>query len=546
MTHPIHPTIASRRSLADNTNSAIINCSAQMLRFFKMGYRLFGLFTLLGLGVLAPVNYSARPPVLNGTSIFQWEDSILPAISVDNVPNQSQYLRVHMAFTWIFSLLIIAYVVSFYRGYVLLKLQYDEHALRQTKMRKIEMRSVMVFGVPRELRDEVDLASYFEGLGLGHVENAVLCRNWSLLRNAIQKRAYFLSKLEQVSAYITRQRDARRRRSIFSWCFLNSWTSCRTQSLPQQVDRTDMMQRIYEIAEAEEEAMLERNTSFAQNSALDANVLEVLSRIDLVDPRFRPQHRIGLFGLSGPLVDSASYYAVKFHQWDRQVAQLRRVPERSAATAVGIVTFESPVSATVVSQTVVQRRPFACMIKMAPEPRDIYWPNLSSKAASSYTKVIRSLLVFVSLFMLIFFSTFVVSSIAGFIDLRRLAVYFPALGSILKDLPDTWTQFIQGVIPASLLTLWTSSLPTVLLYLSQAQGLEATSWIEISLLSKYFFYQLWNILFVTVFASTFVYDILPNPQKVIELLGQMMPKIRKLIMRCYDACVFCFCRATNV
>ena len=44
------------------------------------------------------------------------------------------------------------------------------------------MKTLMVFGVPRELRSETKLCKYFEGLGLGDVDTVVLCRNWSLLQ----------------------------------------------------------------------------------------------------------------------------------------------------------------------------------------------------------------------------------------------------------------------------------------------------------------------------------------------------------------------------
>jgi hypothetical protein len=161
---------------------------------------------------------------------------------------------------------------------------------------------------------------------------------------------------------------------------------------------------------------------------------------------------------------------------------------------------------------------------MAPEPRDLFWPNLAAYTANSFTKLLRGVFVMILTFLLISFSTFVVTSIAALIDLEQLAIIFPALGIILKDIPEAGVQFIQGVIPTILLSCWLAVLPSVLLMLCQMQGLEAVSWIENSLLSKYFFYILWNVLFVTVFARTLIYDVLQNPSKVISLLGSMLPK----------------------
>ena len=53
------------------------------------------------------------------------------------------------------------------------------------------------------------------------------------------------------------------------------------------------------------------------------------------------------------------------------------------------------------------------MAKIAPEPRDIYWPNLSSKTAdgnlfiqtAAWIKFLRNLFVIGSLFILVFSST---------------------------------------------------------------------------------------------------------------------------------------------
>ncbi|KAI8906749.1 hypothetical protein EDD86DRAFT_192935 [Gorgonomyces haynaldii] len=474
-----------------------------LLRFFKFGYRLFGLLSILCLGVLGPINFYSNPPKLDNVTGYYLEDVFLSAISVMNVPHQSPFLKVHLLFTWLISLITIAFLISFYRNFVALKLQYEEYCLRRTEMSKIELRSVMVFGIPLELRNEIDLATYFKTLGIGKVENVVLCRNWSLLQRAVANRAHYLKLLESV--YIQCQKPAFR---LFS-------------SSSSTYRRGEYLLSGHTRSPSDQSPFLQRRSLYEGE---DVIVQEILSRLDLADPQQRPSHRTGFMGLFGPKVDSALFYANKFSEWDQEVNRLRRQPEQSSATPVAFVTFESPESAALASQCILHRRPFSLMTKPAPEPRDIYWPNLSARGAQNYTKVVRSIFVLSSMFILVFSSTFIVSSIAGLIDLEQLAVVFPVFGSILKDLPVGWVQFIQGVIPAILLATWTSSLPSVLLILCQGQGLETISWIETSLLSKYFFYQLWNVLFVTVFARTLIYDILQNPASIIETLGQMLPK----------------------
>ncbi|KAI8901652.1 hypothetical protein BC833DRAFT_655373 [Globomyces pollinis-pini] len=463
-----------------------------LLRFFKLGYQFFFVLSLLGMGCLAPINYYSNEPVLPNSTWFKIEAVLLPALSIENVPQQSPLLKVILGFTWLISFIAYGFIMIYYRRFITLKLQYDEYALKRTQLSKIEMRTVMVFGIPQDLRSEVNLAVYFENLGIGKVDTVVLCRNWSLLQRAVEKRAYFLRQLELL------------------------YVKCKR--IPREYDSARNLNE-------------ERLPFVQRNDEHERLCSEILSHFSNISPLRRPKHRIGmvslfivgLFGLFGPLVDSVEFYCAEFKHWDKTVARIRKTPEKSKATAVALVTFESPISATIVSQSVTHSDPFSLMTRMAPEPRDIYWPNLSSKSAHTYTKLVRTLIVLSTLSFLVFSSTFVVSSIAGLIDLEQLAKYLPFLKGMIDNLPPTTVQLIQGVIPAILLATWNACLPSVLLILCQLQGLEAESWIQQSLLTKYFGYMFYNVIFVIPFSSV-AYEILLNPQNVIEQLGRMLPK----------------------
>ncbi|KAJ3029460.1 hypothetical protein HK097_005786, partial [Rhizophlyctis rosea] len=204
----------------------------------------------------------------------------------------------------------------------------------------------------------------------------------------------------------------------------------------------------------------------------------------MVDKAKRPRHRTGFMGLTGQWVDSADYYAAKFLEWDRAVTRLRKTPEMSAPTAVGFVTFESPESATLASQSVLHRRPYCCMARRAPEPRDIFWFNLSSRVADSSIKLFRTFTVQVIMVLLVFFSFVVITFIQGVAKPDKLIGVFPFIEAWLDSLGPGWTQFVKGVIPTVVTAAYTSSLPSVLILLSQIQGLEAYSWIDMSVLSK--------------------------------------------------------------
>jgi hypothetical protein len=446
-----------------------------------MGYQLFFILSFIGLGVLAPINYHANPPQFpTNATYFEFEAILLPALTIDNIKSKSEsgyILFILLTFVWINSLIALTFLFNFYRNFISLKLHYDEYALMRTKMSKVEMRTCFIVGVPKELRSEINLTVYIENLGVGKVESVVLVRNWSQLQEAVQKRAFYLEQLE----------------------------------------------RLYTLSEKMNPSGFATETngvSPIHHSDAEIIVREVELRYRNI---YRPFHYSGFLGMFGEKVDSVEFNCKEFLNWDSKVQRLRKTPESSSSTHVAFVTFHSPMSATLLSQCVIHSNTFSMICRMAPEPRDVFWPNLSSRSAHNYSKFFRTIIAAVIMILLVTSSTIVVSSLAALIDLEQLSKDFPFL-QFMRDIPPAWRQFVQGIIPPALLTLWNSLLPSVLLILCHLQGLEAESWIQVSLLSKYFYYQIWNVIIVIPLANTLVWKILVNPQKIIERLGEMLPK----------------------
>ena len=333
----------------------------------------------------------------------------------------------------------------------------------------------MVFGIPPNLRGEEELASYFSSLCLGNIETVVVCRTWTRLQRALRMRANFLDLLEEI-AYKYRHNLA----------------------------------------------LIPSNEFGGTRISLETGIEDFKQMFSRIDSNMRPQHRLGLIGC-GSMVDSIEYFCDQFLYWDQQCAAFRSSPEISASTGIAFITFETALSASLAAQAVLSSDPFCLMIKMAPEPRDLYWPNLSASSAKRYRKFVRNLIATGTMFLLITSSTFVVSSIATLVDLQQLGKLIPYLGNLISNLPVSWRHLIEGVIPASLLALWNASLPSILLLLCQFQGLEAESWIQGALLSKYFFYLIWNVIII-IPASRSVLTVIVNPKEIIERMGEMLPK----------------------
>jgi hypothetical protein len=290
--------------------------SLMLLRFLKMGYQLFFVLSIIGMGILAPANFLSNPANFSHKSWLQCERAFLLSISVDNVPENSKMLLIHLAFTWLNTFISIWFISSFFVSYMNIKHKYESLIMRRTHLQNVESRSIIVFGIPENLRNEVELAKYFSSLGIGSVENVVLCRNWSKIRTAVADRAFNLLKLEK--AYMD--------------CLEKEKRWVHNRSIPVY-NRGDFLH------------VFDSNESIFDRDPLIDVLLEILERLDSIDVSKRPTHKLGLWGLFGQSVDSALYYAKKFQEADALVQQLRHDPGKSTSKPVCIVTFDTPLSA---------------------------------------------------------------------------------------------------------------------------------------------------------------------------------------------------------
>ncbi|KAJ3388155.1 hypothetical protein HDU84_000235 [Entophlyctis sp. JEL0112] len=452
---------------------------------------------VLGLGVVMPTNYFSADPahvVPNKTAPFD-ELAALKALTIENVPYNSPYLRVHLLFTWLFSLFAYACLIAFYRTHVNLKHHYASNILKRTSLSKIEYRSIVLFNLPPDLQEEVDLASYFEGLELGHVESVVVCRQWYKLREAVRLRMYYLQQIER----------------LYAACMRNGWLKNASSLANHDVDEDGVYS-----ADADTAPLLDRRR-MSLSSITDAGIREIAARFNSMRPAKRPVHHTGFLGVFGKRVDSADFYIEKYLEADALVQELRLVPEDSPCTSVAFVTFDSPQSAVLASQIRIQKRPFACIAKMAPEPRDIYWPNLSSRAASASIKLFRNLLMN-TISILIFLSSILW---VAFSSVLPNWTKLPVLQVIFEQLSDGVKDFLQQVVPVKVKV----DLPP-LLVICQLQGFETVSWIEQAVFSKYYTHQIFNILLyiagLTIWRQ--LLDPSTSDKTPLDIVGDLMPK----------------------
>lgn len=258
-----------------------------------MGAKLFGLCGFFGTVVLLPISRM-------GGDLANSTDPQTPEEDEQAAVYSPSYLWVYLFFTYFFCFATFYFTFVNYRDYVRIR---REFLLRTAKT--LPARTILVTGIPPNLRSDRKLAEYFEQLGIGVVESVHIVRHVNRLLDYIKERAYYLQLLERAySRYWGNpcmdatydpdalMRDAEQDQSIraIDWCE-------NTDSLPMHAK-----------------------------------------------PRNRPKSKLGFLGLFGKSVDAIEYYTEQFNNIDSLVIRARKFG-KFLPTSVGFVTFEHSVSA---------------------------------------------------------------------------------------------------------------------------------------------------------------------------------------------------------
>ncbi|KAH7338447.1 DUF221-domain-containing protein [Rhizoctonia solani] len=471
--------------------------AAVLLGFFKMSFYLFSVCSLVAIGVIMPMNYS-----LNGKpsgdpddegewlSMFQLlttpPTNSVPLSSfvpkkpqerswLDLISDASSHLTVHLILTYMFTGLTLRFCARNYSRFVRARQLYSLELVHS-----IPARTVMCTRLPLHLRGERTLANYFENMNL-RVESVSICRAVNSLDALLAKRTDALLKLE------------------------NAWTDY--VGNPSIVESYDPSLNVRGDAVSSRVA----NEDGGESGGLPRLV---------VPHRPRPTLRPSLFGRK---VDALEWLENRFREADEAVRRKRRLG-KFEATDVAFVTFEEMASAQIASQVEHNLPSTHIRTAPAPEPRDIYWPNvtLSPKAT-----LFREALVLGFMGLLLSFWSVPVAGLASLLSYKEIKKVMPWLAKLI-DMDPRIQALVQNSLPSFSVTALNSLLPFLLEALSYLQGNKARSWAEYALLKKSIFSLLtYQRGFIFLLASTYwalVRDLANAPIKVPEKLAQALQR----------------------
>jgi len=195
-------------------------------------------------------------------------------------------------------------------------------------------------------------------------------------------------------------------------------------------------------------------------------------------------------------VDAIDYWEEKLRQLDMKIVNARK--KSYPAADLAFVTMDSTAASQMAIQALLGPVPGQLLTKAAPSPADVVWKNTykSRTVRRLRSWSITLLVTFLSLIWLI-----PVASVAWLVSLCAIKKLFPTFGSQLEQHEIT-KSLVQTNIPTLVVTLLNISVPFLYEYLSYRQGLISIGDVELSIVSKNFFFTFFNIFLVFAVSGT--------------------------------------------
>lgn len=439
----------------------ILILSPQFLAFFKLSIKLFSVLFFFAAVVLEPINRRYVP-----------DDGDIPAPDPDDPDRDNTwnydmgYLWAYLVFTYFFTLLTIHLTDK--ETFKVIRIRQDYLGTQST----ITDRTFKLSGMPQDLRDEDKIKELVERLEIGNVESVTLCRDWYELDNLVAERACILRKLEETWSVFLGQKSK--------------------MCIDERHQRLGVNNNV--IGDEDEETAVVDEEAGVGDSLLRGQGAGAHQWID----RPRPQTRIwyGLLRLQYKKTDAIDYYEEKLRRIDDKIRAARKKEYKPVDQA--FVTMDSIAACQMATQALIDPRPGQLLTKQAPAPSDVVWRNTY---ASRNSRRIRSWSITIFITVLSVVWLIPVATFAGLLSLCTIEKVFPDLAHFLNE-HDIMKALVQTGLPTAVVSLLNVAVPFFYDYLANNQGMLSQGDVELSIVSKNFFFTFFNIFLVfTVFGT---------------------------------------------
>lgn len=468
------------------------------LSFFRYAIRYLSITLFFALTVILPVNYQYTgecilPGWCPGNSTNRTNETTNAAygrawqipydVAVDDGKHgkggrkftpYGSYLWMYLIFAWFFTAIALYLLVDETKYIIRARQAY------LGTQNTVTDRTIRLSGIPHNLRSEEKLRAFVEDLGIGKVDSVLLCRDWRRLDRLIEDRMSCLRTLEEHYA-----------------AYLGHSKLKRSNSKPHRREPADDHDHDHETT-----ALLSHE--------------EIEQSRDALSHRPRPQYTIwyGFLRLQSKKVDAIDYFEEKLRRYDDKIAELRE--QEYAPTPLAFVTMESTAACQMAIQAKLDPVPGQLLASSAPPPADVVWRNTY---LSRNHRMVRSWTIMLLVGFLTIFWVVLLIPPATLISSAVTDKFFPGL-----DKPDAAEKhpiahpLVTTTLPTLYFTLLSVGVPYLYDWMSNQQGMTSQADVELSLVSKNFFFVFFNLFVVfTIFRSaTQFYDFYKQLQDILK------------------------------
>ncbi|KAL1956159.1 hypothetical protein VTO42DRAFT_7594 [Malbranchea cinnamomea] len=431
------------------------------LSFYTYAIKFFSFAFFFAVVIILPIHYT-----YTGRYGYPWDPKPGDGKKTETKTDPT-YLWMYVVFTYVFTGLALHLLIQ----------QTDKIIRRRQEylggQTSLTDRTIRLSGIPPELRSEEKIKDFVENLEIGKVDNVMLCRDWSELDDLMHSRKDALHRLEEAW---TKYLGYRYKKS-----------DGQTLPLVSTAPRGTRSGTSTGLGEDDERTRL-----LSQEEAAQAHVIE--------DGNHRPTIRLwygpGPFKLRYKTVDAIDYYEEKLRQLDQKIlaARAKEYPPMPLA----FVTMESIAACQMAVQAILDPSPMQLVVSLAPTPSGVVWRHtyLSRKQ-----RMIRGWSITLLIGLLTIFWSLLLVPLAYLLNLETIEKVIPRLADLLAEHPLA-KSLVQTSLPTITLSLLSITVPFLYSWLANMQGMTSQSDVELSLISKNFFFTFFNLFLVfTIFAT---------------------------------------------
>lgn len=457
----------------------------QFLSFFKMSTRLFATMAFFATTVLCPINVNynnltldlgyglggTKPPAqdlfdASGQSSL-WDLDVDPFKDKDgddvDLSRAKGWLWSYVIFTYFFVVLTIYFVN--WETFRIIRYRQDYLGSQST----VTDRTFRLTGIPEELRSEGQIKKLIEKLDIGTVEKVTVCRDWKRLDDLVDLRETTLRSLEAAWAtFLNRQRGKKKDRR------------------PQGQNANGATPNDSQDQGLDDEAGENGHLLDSEQGPWDSED----------EGRPKVNIRYGTLGLRSRNVDAIDYYEERLRRLDAKIIDARG--KAYTPTDMAIVTMDSVASCQMVIQARIDPRPGRLLTKPTPAPSDLVWRNTYSPRGIRRLKSWAITLFITFLTLLWIFPT---AFLAGLLSICTLKKAAPKFADWLQD-HAIIHSLVQNGLPSLVVSLLNVAVPYLYDFLSNRQGMISQGDVELSLISKNYFFTFFNTFFVFAVSKT--------------------------------------------